>query len=162
MNYLKKIYSKCTIEITTTHYQQLTTSINFKPTTSNFIQTNPTTTKIIFFSSIYLSSVIPTTTQINTKTTSKMTYITTPTPVVYSNCSIYSNTIGIYNSGQNHPAAIFSLNNDHECCEKCQSYPACSIFIFSSRLQECFIYKKISWANIKFLPSNNDSIGRLV
>jgi hypothetical protein len=158
---LKKVYSKCNIEITSTPYIPVTTT--------NFIHTTvPITASIVYLTSLsILSSAMPTT-KINIKTTTSKTPILapTPTPVIYLNCSIFYNTIGIYDSGQSHASKIFyDINNVYDCCEKCQSYITCSIFIFVNLPQQCFIYtvnKKIIWSNIKFLPRNNVSIGRLV
>jgi hypothetical protein len=158
---LKKIYSKCNMGITSTPYIPVT-STNF------FHTTVPITASLVHFTTLsILSSAMPTT-KINIKTTTSKSPIlaSTPTPVLHLNCSIFYNTFGIYDSGQSHATKIFyDINNVYDCCEKCQSYLTCTIFIFVNPSQQCFIYtvnKKIIWSNIKFLPSNDVSIGRLV
>ena len=167
---IKKVDLKC--KINATKENKLVTSImatDSNVLTSSFIIQSTffpfNITSILFTSRVKIttessSSIASTFENISKNTTE--TNIFTPMPIIYQNCSILYGTVGINKSGQNHPIEVYSINNETQCCEKCQSYLNCTIFIFSINSQQCFIFNKISWTKLKFLQDKKHSIGKII
>ena len=138
------------------NYLFATTTTPFAVTTNQFISSIPASLFVTSAPSIHSS-----TTKVQSFTPKTTTQPTTTLLRGSISCLILNNTIGISSNGR-HPSGVYLANNVQECCHKCElMYPSCIIFIFSSRMQQCFTFEKVVWNSLTFSENSYYSIGKL-